>query len=164
LAADCADGPALAIGSPWVRDGNLYNAYLILQGGKISAQVLKHHLPNATVFDEVRLFQSGPLGGPYAVGGVRIGSPICEDGWYEDVAETLAETGAEFLLIPNGSPYYRNKMEVRQNLMVARWRCRCRFLTRRSSTLIWSAPPTGGVRLREKRPACPTHGSRTLRL
>jgi NAD+ synthase len=120
LAADCADGPALAIGSPWVRDGNLYNAYLILQGGKISAQVLKHHLPNATVFDEVRLFQSGPLGGPYAVGGVRIGSPICEDGWYEDVAETLAETGAEFLLIPNGSPYYRNKMEVRQNLMVAR--------------------------------------------
>ena len=52
--------------------------------------------------------------------GVRIGSPICEDSWYEDVAETLAETGAEFLLVPNGSPYYRQKVSHRHQLMVAR--------------------------------------------
>jgi NAD+ synthase len=120
LAQDCADGPALAIGCPWVDGDKLFNAYLILKGGKISSQCLKHHLPNETVFDEVRIFDVGPLGGPYAVGDTRIGSPICEDGWHEDVAETLEETGAEFLLIPNGSPYYRNKMEVRQNHMVAR--------------------------------------------
>ncbi|NVK15621.1 MAG: NAD+ synthase [Rhodobacteraceae bacterium] len=120
LAADCADGPALAIGSPWVEGTQLYNAYLILKGGKIASRSLKHHLPNETVFDEVRIFDAGPLGGPYAVGNTRIGSPICEDGWHEDVAETLAETGAEFLLIPNGSPYFRNKMEVRFNHMVAR--------------------------------------------
>ncbi|MFW8594378.1 NAD+ synthase [Cribrihabitans neustonicus] len=120
LAADCADGPALAIGSPWVEGGRLYNAYLILKDGKIAARSLKHHLPNETVFDEMRLFASGPLGGPYAIGGVRIGSPICEDSWHEDVAETLAETGAEFLLVPNGSPYFRNKMEVRFNVIVAR--------------------------------------------
>ncbi|UWQ53281.1 NAD+ synthase [Leisingera caerulea] len=120
LAADCADGPALAIGGPWVEGGRLYNAYLILKGGKIASRSLKHHLPNETVFDEVRIFEAGPLGGPYAVGNTRIGSPICEDGWHEDVAETLAETGAEFLLIPNGSPYFRNKMEVRFNMMVAR--------------------------------------------
>ncbi|MFC4216830.1 NAD+ synthase [Pseudophaeobacter arcticus] len=120
LAQDCADGPALAIGCPWVDGDKLYNAYLILKDGKIASQCLKHHLPNETVFDEVRIFDVGPLGGPYAVGDTRIGSPICEDGWHEDVAETLEETGAEFLLIPNGSPYYRNKMEVRQNHMVAR--------------------------------------------
>ncbi|WP_293573684.1 NAD+ synthase [Phaeobacter sp.] len=120
LAADCADGPALAIGAPWADGDQLFNAYLILKGGQIASRVLKHHLPNETVFDEVRIFDAGPLGGPYSVDGTRIGSPICEDGWHEDVAETLAETGAEFLLIPNGSPYYRNKMEVRQNLMVAR--------------------------------------------
>ncbi|NSY39137.1 NAD+ synthase [Leisingera sp. ANG59] len=120
LAADCADGPALAIGSPWVEGAQLYNAYLILKGGKIASRSLKHHLPNETVFDEVRIFNAGPLGGPYAVGNTRIGSPICEDGWHEDVAETLAETGAEFLLIPNGSPYFRDKMEVRFNHMVAR--------------------------------------------
>ncbi|EDZ48290.1 glutamine-dependent NAD(+) synthetase [Rhodobacterales bacterium Y4I] len=120
LAADCADGPALAVGGPWVEGGRLYNAYLILKDGKIASRSLKHHLPNETVFDEVRLFEAGPLGGPYSVSNTRIGSPICEDGWHEDVAETLAETGAEFLLIPNGSPYFRNKMEVRFNMMVAR--------------------------------------------
>ncbi|WIY26403.1 NAD+ synthase [Parasedimentitalea psychrophila] len=120
LAAAVTDGPALALGAPWVEGGKLYNAYLILKGGKIASRILKHHLPNETVFDEVRIFSAGPLGGPYAVGDTRIGSPICEDGWHEDVAETLGETGAEFLLIPNGSPYYRNKMEVRFNHMVAR--------------------------------------------
>ncbi|SFS96246.1 NAD+ synthase [Sulfitobacter marinus] len=120
LAADCADGPALAIGAPWVEGAELYNAYLILKGGKIASRVLKHELPNETVFDEVRIFDSGPLGGPYSVGNTRIGSPICEDAWHPDVAETLAETGAEFLLVPNGSPYYRGKFETRLNNMVAR--------------------------------------------
>jgi NAD+ synthase len=120
LAADCADGPALAIGAPILEDGALYNAYLVLKGGKITARALKHHLPNETVFDEVRIFESAPLAGPYSVGDVRIGSPICEDAWHEDVAETLAETGAEFLLVPNGSPYYRDKFETRINHMVAR--------------------------------------------
>ncbi len=122
LAADCADGPALAIGAPWVEDDGeeLYNAYLICKNGKIASKVLKHHLPNATVFDEVRIFDAGPLGGPYSVGNTRIGSPICEDAWHPDVAETLEETGAEFLLVPNGSPYYRDKFDVRMNLMVAR--------------------------------------------
>ena len=120
LAIECADGPALAIGGPWAEDGKLYNAYLICKGGKIASKSLKHHLPNETVFDEVRIFDAGPLGGPYSVGNTRVGSPICEDAWHEDVAETLAETGAEFLLIPNGSPYYRDKFETRLNHMVSR--------------------------------------------
>ena len=120
LALECADGPALCIGGPALEGASLYNAYYILSGGKISACVLKHHLPNETVFDEERLYDSGPVNGPYTVDGVRIGSPICEDSWYEDVAETLAETGAEFLLVPNGSPYYREKLAVRHQLMVSR--------------------------------------------
>ncbi|MGC1506069.1 MAG: NAD+ synthase [Sulfitobacter sp.] len=120
LAADCAEGPALAIGAPLVEGTDLFNAYLILKGGKIASRTLKYNLPNETVFDEVRIFDSGPLGGPYSVGNSRIGSPICEDAWHPDVSETLAETGAEFLLVPNGSPYYRNKMDTRINVMVAR--------------------------------------------
>ncbi|WP_299080850.1 NAD+ synthase [uncultured Ruegeria sp.] len=120
LAKRCADGPTMAIGGPWVEDDSLYNAYLILKGGRVASKVLKHHLPNETVFDEVRLYDAGPLGGPYSVGNSRIGSPICEDGWHPDVAETLEETGAEFLLIPNGSPYFRDKYDVRLNHMVAR--------------------------------------------
>ncbi|MGR3343439.1 MAG: NAD+ synthase [Paracoccaceae bacterium] len=120
LAKQCADGPALAIGGPYREDGKLYNAYHVLIGGQTVSRSLKHHLPNETVFDEVRIFDAGPLGGPYNVSGTRIGSPICEDAWFEDVAETLAETGAEILLVPNGSPYYRNKMGDRINHMVAR--------------------------------------------
>ncbi len=120
LAVECADGPALAIGSPWRDEDRLYNAYCILNAGKVVARVFKHDLPNETVFDEVRIYDAGPLGGPYAIAGVRIGSPVCEDAWHPEVAETLAETGAEFLLVPNGSPYYRNKMDDRFNHMVAR--------------------------------------------
>ena len=120
LAKACSDGPALAIGAPWAEDGKLFNAYLICKEGRIASKVLKHELPNETVFDEVRIFDAGPLGGPYSVGNTRIGSPICEDSWHTDVAETLAESGAEFLLVPNGSPYYRDKFETRLNHMVSR--------------------------------------------
>ena len=120
LARECADGPALAIGGPYVEGTRLFNAYFILREGRIASTQLKHHLPNETVFDEVRIFESGPLGGPYTIGDTPIGSPICEDAWHEDVAETLVETGAEFLLVPNGSPYYRGKFETRLNHMVAR--------------------------------------------
>lgn len=120
LAVACADGPALAIGGPWVEEDALFNGYFILMNGQIRSVIQKHHLPNDLVFDEVRIFDSGPIGGPYSVGPTRIGSPICEDAWYEDVVETHAETGAEFLLIPNGSPYHRTKHDQRLNLMVSR--------------------------------------------
>ena len=120
LAAACADGPALGIGTPWIADGRLYNAWAVLQGGRVAATVLKHHLPNESVFDEKRLYAVGPISGPYAVGPVRIGTPICEDAWHPDVAETLAETGAEILLVPNGSPYSRRRHETRLAHMVAR--------------------------------------------
>lgn len=120
LALECADGPALAIGGPLMEEGKLYNAYFICRAGKIVSKALKHNLPNEDVFDEVRIFDSGPLGGPYSIGPARIGSPICEDAWHEDVSETLEETGAEFLLVPNGSPYYRGKFDVRMNQMVSR--------------------------------------------
>jgi len=117
LAADCADGPAIG---PALMGSRLHNAYYILQGGAITATVLKHHLPNAEVFDEKRIFTAAEVNGPYVVGPLRIGTPICEDAWHTDVAETLAETGAEILLVPNGSPYHRGKPDVRLNLMVSR--------------------------------------------
>jgi NAD+ synthase len=121
LATACADGPALGIGGPHIAgDGRLYNAYFVLQGGQIAATVLKHELPNNGVFDEKRIFASAPLQGPYAVGPLRIGTPICEDAWHPDVAETLAETGAQILLVPNGSPYHRGKHDQRVGLMVRR--------------------------------------------
>ncbi|MDO5633073.1 MAG: NAD+ synthase [Paracoccus sp. (in: a-proteobacteria)] len=117
LAREVAEGPAMGIGGPWVDGDKLYNAYFILKGGAVVARVLKHHLPYKQLFDELRLFDSGPISGPYSIGEVRVGSPICEDSWYPDVAETLAETGAEILLVPNGSPYHRNKLDLRMGHM-----------------------------------------------
>lgn len=120
LALRITDGPALGIGGPCVKDGLLYNAYYILQDGKIAATILKHDLPNDQVFDEKRVFASAAPQGPYRIGPLRIGTPICEDAWHSEVCETLAETGAQILLVPNGSPYHRGKPAVRTNLMVAR--------------------------------------------
>ena len=113
-------GPAVLIGTPWVEGGKLFNAYALLRGGMIEAIRFKVDLPNYGVFDEKRVFTPGPLPGPIAVNGVRIGIPICEDIWGPDVVECLSETGAEILLVPNGSPYWRDKTDVRLNLAVAR--------------------------------------------
>ena len=120
LAQDCADGPAIGIGAPLPGGDKPFNAYFVLQDGKIAAQVIKHHLPNYNVFDEKRYFHAGNPSGPVRIGPVRVGIPICEDAWFEDVTETLAETGAEILLVPNGSPYHRGKMDTRQAIMVSR--------------------------------------------
>ena len=120
LAKDCANGPALGIGGPALRDGRLYNAYHILKAGQIAATVLKHELPNDSVFDEKRIFSPADIHGPIPIGPLRLGIPICEDAWHPDVCETLAETGAELLFVPNGSPYHRGKPEVRTQLMLNR--------------------------------------------
>jgi NAD+ synthase len=126
LARETADGgPAVLIGLPWVEDGKLYNAYALLNGGRVEAIRFKVNLPNYGVFDEKRVFATGPVPGPISFRGVRIGIPICEDTWtdwgdYENVIETLAETGAELFVVPNGSPYWRGKSDVRLNVVVAR--------------------------------------------
>ena len=120
LAAECADGPALGIGAPMLGGDKPFNAYYILEGGKITAEVLKHHLPNSSVFDEKRYYHAGNVSGPVRIGPMRVGIPICEDAWHEDVCETLMESGAEILVVPNGSPYHRNKFGLRQSLMVSR--------------------------------------------
>ncbi len=120
LARVTVDGPAVLMGLPW-RDGDkLHNAVALLANGKIEALRFKHDLPNYGVFDEKRVFQAGPAPGPVVFKGVRIGVPICEDIWTEETCETLAETGAEILLVPNGSPFEQNKDDVRLNLAVAR--------------------------------------------
>jgi NAD+ synthase len=126
LARDTGDGgPAVLVGSPWVEDGKLYNAYALLAGGRIEAIRFKVNLPNYGVFDEKRVFAAGPVPGPVSFRGVRLGLPVCEDTWtdwgdYENVVECLAETGAELLVVPNGSPYWRDKADVRLNVAVAR--------------------------------------------
>ncbi len=121
LARETADGgPAVLVGLPWVEEGLCYNAYALLDGGRIEAVRFKVDLPNYGVFDEKRVFAKGPLPGPVSFRGVRLGLPICEDIWNEEVVECLAETGAEILLTPNGSPYWRGKHDERIQIACAR--------------------------------------------
>lgn len=111
---------AMLITSPWADNGKLYNAAILLDNGKVDSIRYKHDLPNYGVFDEKRVFDAGPAPGPVNFRGVRIGVPICEDIWTEETCETLEETGAEILIVPNGSPFERDKQDVRLNLVVSR--------------------------------------------
>jgi NAD+ synthase (glutamine-hydrolysing) len=121
LARDTGDGgPAVLMGAPWVEDGKLYNAMLLLDGGKVAGKSFKVDLPNYGVFDEKRVFVPGPPPRPLTVRGVQLGVPICEDIWKQDVTACLAETGAEILCVPNGSPFEAGKEDVRLELAKSR--------------------------------------------
>jgi NAD+ synthase len=115
-----SEGPALLVGTPWLDEGKLYNAVALLDSGAIAGLRFKVDLPNYGVFDEKRVFAPGPMPGPVSFRGVRLGLPICEDIWGTEIVECLAETGAELLVVPNGSPYWRQKGDVRLNIAVAR--------------------------------------------
>jgi len=121
LAKDTADGgPGIVMGVPWLEGEKPHNTAVLLDGGEIAAVRHKVHLPNYGVFDEQRVFAPGPMPGPVSFRGVRIGVPVCEDIWFEDVTECLVETGAELLIVPNGSPFDNNKRDTRLAHAVAR--------------------------------------------
>jgi len=113
-------GPALLVGSPWRDDGKLMNAAILLDHGKVSAVRYKHDLPNYGPFDEKRVFSAGGMPGPMLFRGVKLGVMVCEDCWTPDVSECLLESGAEILIVPNGSPFELGKVDTRLNLAVAR--------------------------------------------
>src|SRR5215471_1806605 len=120
LAAVTRSGPGMIVGSPWGQDGKVYNAAVLLEGGRVASVRFKHELPNYGVFDEKRVFAAGPAPGPMAFRGVRLGVMVCEDMWFPDVAETLQESGAELLIVINGSPFETDKRDQRLSLALAR--------------------------------------------
>jgi len=116
FARQVKDGPAVLLGTPWRQDGKLYNAAALLAGGAVAALRFKHDLPNYGVFDEKRVFAAGPCPGPMVLKGVRLGVMVCEDMWTADAAETLGESGAELMIVINGSPYESDKLGERLSL------------------------------------------------
>src|SRR5262245_13388775 len=121
LAPETGDGgPGVMVGTVWPEEGKVYNSIALLDGGRIQAVRHKVDLPNYGVFDEKRVFDVGPLPGPVNFRGVRLGVPICEDIWKDEVTECLQETGSEMLLVPNGSPFDWPKPDLRMNVAVAR--------------------------------------------
>jgi NAD+ synthase len=121
FAKDTADGgPGVVIGTPWPHEAKCYNAVALLDAGKVEGLRYKVELPNYGVFDELRVFDKGPLPGPIGFRGLRLGLPICEDIWFDQVPECYLETGAELLIVPNGSPYSVKKTDDRMQIAVAR--------------------------------------------
>lgn len=120
LAAETADGgPGVIMGYPRVSEKGRHNSVAVLDGGKVIAIFDKIDLPNYGEFDEKRVFVAGDMQGPVNFRGVRIGIPVCEDIWGDlGICETLAESGAEILIVPNGSPYYRGKVDVRHQVVL----------------------------------------------
>ena len=121
LTAETADGgPAMLVGSV-ERDaeGRLYNMVALLDGGRVVATRRKHELPNYGTFDEKRVFAPGPLPDVVEWRGIRLGLPICEDGWFPTVCGHLAAQGAELLISVNGSPYEIDKDDRRLSQVFA---------------------------------------------
>ncbi|WP_083591272.1 NAD+ synthase [Aurantimonas sp. 22II-16-19i] len=120
LAEETADGgPGVVIGCPLRNEDGLFNAVAVLDEGRVLTWRSKVDLPNYGEFDEKRVFQAGPMPGPLNYRGLRLGIPVCEDIWGDlGVCETLAESGAEILLVPNGSPFYRGKLDVRHQVVL----------------------------------------------
>ena len=111
---DGAPDAVPVLGTP---KGAPQNAAAVLHRGRIAARYAKHHLPNYGVFDEYRYFVPGSSLTVARVHGVDVAIAICEDIWQEGgpVAVTR-EAGAGLLLVINGSPYERNKDDVRLDL------------------------------------------------
>lgn len=121
LARDTGDGgPAILMGLPWGEPPFVYNAVALLDGGRIETVRYKYNLPNYGVFDEKRVFAAGPLPQPIVFRGVKIGVPVCEDIWSEEACQALAQAGAELLIVPNGSPYWMDKHDVRYGVAETR--------------------------------------------
>ncbi len=117
LAEKTKDGaPGLVVSAPWVIDGVLYNAALLLDGGKVEAVVPKVRLPNFGVFDEMRLFEPGPNPEPVLFRGTKLGIMTCEDMWTPEVTQNLTKSGAETLVVLNASPFEMDKPGERLGL------------------------------------------------
>jgi len=116
LAAKTAGGPALIVGSPWEENGLIYNAAILLDGGKIVHVQPKTILPNYGIFDEKRIFAEGS--GPKVVQwrNHRLGLLICEDIWADHLSLDLKKQGAELLIVINASPFESGKLQQRKEV------------------------------------------------
>ena len=113
-------GPAVIVGAPHREAGRLFNSAFVIDNGAIQARRDKVNLPNYGVFDDKRNFTPGALHGPVSLKGWRLGLAICEDIWFADVCETLAESGADMILSLNASPFDVEKADQRLMQAVSR--------------------------------------------
>jgi NAD+ synthase (glutamine-hydrolysing) len=104
-------------------DGQPQNMVAVISGGEIKARYAKCHLPNYGVFDEYRNFKAGNSTLVVRIHGIDVGIAICEDLWIDGgITSQLAARNPGLVIVPNGSPYERNKDDVRLALVTKRAR------------------------------------------
>ena len=122
--AESVEGIVAVVGWPQAAGSVVYNAASVLRDGGIQSTYRKRELPNYAVFDERRYFDVDPDRDDcvFELNGVNIGLIICEDLWFaEPIASTVA-AGAELVLVPNASPFERDKHAQRDALLAQRCR------------------------------------------
>ena len=103
--------------------GKPQNKVAVISGGAVKASYAKCHLPNYGVFDEYRNFAPGNETLIVRIHGVDVGIAICEDLWIDGgITAQLAARKPGLVIVPNGSPYERNKDDVRLSLVTQRAR------------------------------------------
>jgi NAD+ synthase (glutamine-hydrolysing) len=114
------EGIVVVIGYP-LNDGKkrFNSAGVFAQGGQRGVY-RKQKLPNYSVFDETRYFESGKDSVIFEISGRKVGLLICEDIWHRQPIKTLKENGAELVLVLNASPFQIGKQELRRSLLTHR--------------------------------------------
>ncbi|HEX3169468.1 MAG TPA: nitrilase-related carbon-nitrogen hydrolase, partial [Burkholderiales bacterium] len=110
-------GITAVVGHPHQDGRQRYNAASIIQDGRIVATYHKHALPNYTVFDEERYFESDDKPCVFQINGKTLGINICEDTWDPFAPRAARAAGAQVLLVLNASPYHLRKQHTRYDVM-----------------------------------------------
>ena len=105
------------VGYPEYQNGKIFNSCSVFSEKKEIVRYRKEALPNYSVFDEKRYFESDDNPVIFSVKGKKIGINICEDIWQEQAAIRSKEAGAELIIVINGSPYEKNGQEKREKVV-----------------------------------------------
>ena len=113
-------GISALIGFPDYSDDSIYNACAVFRDKEEIVKYRKEALPNYSVFDEKRYFTSDEQPTVFELKGKKIGINICEDIWHKSAAMKAKESGAEIIIVINGSPYEKDGQSKRENIVKQR--------------------------------------------
>ena len=107
----------LIIGLPIYEKNKLFNAAAVIDKGQLIGFSKKVNLPNYSVFDEKRVFNKNNTPEIFNFRGIKLGIPICEDIWMDNVCKELKDQGCELIISPNGSPFDKYKINQRKTII-----------------------------------------------
>ena len=113
-------GITALVGFPEKTDKGIYNAVAVIENGTFRTVARKNYLPNYSVFDEKRYFNSSEESDVFSVKNVSLGICICEDIWYAEPVKKAVEAGAKLIFNLNASPFHEQKIQQREEVILQR--------------------------------------------